>query len=323
MKPLHIALLGIAATVAIFMLSGTELVLMKPEVDLASRVDAEIPGNLVPIRYEVTARYFQQNAIGLTTSVEEIVSEVDAFEPSDGDSYYRWGDSRVRTFALAKGDTSIESGIEFDAIAGDDSSDWHTLDETLGFSYAVADTVADESGQLGNLPDLGFVRRDMAGFHFYLHVIDFHMWEFYALMINDETLGGPLLEVGDSISISEEGHVIDMAEWEGITSDLEMEGGNITIQYIGNSELGGLPTRIFYFQQNQRHRQKIYALLLGRLAFRMPLAATNRFVGVFELDSSDRLVQARFNEYVYTQVSAPFFMKVLVHTKREYIVDRL
>lgn len=57
--------------------------------------------------------------------------------------------------------------------------------------------------------------------------------------------------------------------------------------------------------------------------FRYGVVAANRFADFFEIDSEDRLIQARFNEYVCSRVSAPFFMKVLVHTKREYTASRL
>jgi hypothetical protein len=325
MKDLDLGLIGTivtVATIALFFLSGTEIVLQQPESNPVPRNDTVIPSGLPSRDYTASIRYYTQDEVGITNSVDEIRATVSEFDAPQGENYYRWTDYEIRDFALADNDTPIENGMEFDLIASDDSATWQSYDQGIGFTYRLADTVADEHGQLGNMPDMGFLPRDMDGFQYYLHVLDFHMWEFYARMIYDESAGGPLVEIGDSVSISEEGHIIDMTDWGYITSDLEMGGGLIYIEYVGDSEFNGEPTRVFYFQQNQRLRHRICASVAGRLAFRMPISGTNRFSGFFELDSEDRLVRGHYNEYVYSRVMAPFFIKVLIHSKREYSVSR-
>ena len=322
MRIIQTSILIMLSTAALLLSSGCSLALLHREGEPPPRLDAEIPEGLPSIDYEITVRYFTQDEVGITQSVEEIAAKVTEFPAPEGGSYYLWTDCLVRNFALAPEDDPVENGLEFDRITGDDSALWQPLEEGIGFSYYVEGTIADEIGQLGNLPDFGFLRRDMDGFHYYLNLIDFHMWDLYADMINDPENQTPLQEKGDTFLSIQEGHVIDLAEWDNITTDLEMEGGLIFIEYVGDSEYEGEATRIFYFRQNQRIRQEVYGSLIGDLAFKMPLRGTNRFLGIFELDRENRLVRAHFNEYVYSRVHAPFFIKVLVHHKREFFVQR-
>ena len=52
-------------------------------------------------------------------------------------------------------------------------------------------------------------------------------------------------------------------------------------------------------------------------------SAASHYVGFFELDGEDRLVQTRSNEYVAPRSLRPSSRRLLVHTKREHIVSRL
>lgn len=279
-----------------------------------------------PLNYSLHIAYFNQNDIGITESIDEISAKILKADYK-GDTYINWMDYQVRSFTLNK-DSKIENTIEFPLINEDDAADWNSIEYANDFDYLLDNSSSIvENGQLTGIPDTTSIPRDMTGFQFYMNIIDFHtMADIYIGMIMDTespfycgTNG--MHSIGDTFSLSEEGHLLDLMNWENISTDLFMEGGQIFAEYTGKGEFNGKETKIIYFQQNQRLNQNIYGPLAGNLLFKMKYNGTNRFVGYLEVTDDNTLVRAFFNEYVYGKVYAPFFVKVLVHSKREYKLE--
>ncbi len=309
-------LVMMVSVLALLGLSGCSLTMIKEMGPRPAREDATIPAGVSPIRYDIQVRYFNQNNIGITQSIDEIASTVSHYRLKDGGHVYRWDDYRFRHIELDKADPPIENGMDYDRISADGDMAWQTMEEVIGHTYYVEDSIAKD-GQLTLLPHTDFVRRDNDGFRYYLNIIDFHMWDIYAQLV------AKLKEKGDEFKANEEEHVIDILRWENVADHAEMEGGTIYARLLGDSQYHGQASKQYYFQQNQRLRMEVYAPFAMGLAFRMPYTGSNRFMGVFELDAKRQLVDGRFNEYVYGSVKAPFFINALTYHKREYIVTRV
>ena len=81
---------------------------------------------------------------------------------------------------------------------------------------------------------------------------------------------------------------------------------------------GEEPELIIFFQQQQTLEQNVYA---GNL--KMPFVGTNRFMGHMYLSSNNELLKAHYTEYVYAKVYAPMSQIVIVHTERQYRIERV
>jgi hypothetical protein len=292
--------------------------------EIGERNTANIGDPEMPCQYEVRVQYFNQNEIGITESVDDIRALV-LRGKYQGHDYFRWQDYSFRSFEVPE-DSPIENRLEFSMIAADDTAEWTTESDFVGYDYVVDDTVVDRSGQLGNLPDLSFLEKDLDSFKLYTNLIDFHMWDLYiGMCFHPEEYSSITTDafaaVGDAVEIPQENHMIDLAEWNSVSSNLKIGGGFIYLEFIGYGDHHGERTKIIYFQQNQRLTQTVYGPLTPRVAFAMPYGGTNRFMGFLEVSEGNQLIHARFNEYVYGKVDAPFFIDVYVHHKREYTVN--
>lgn len=295
---------------------GCSLTTVKKSGPLAPREDIAIPTDITPIRYTIQVRFFNQNKIGISQSIDEIAATVSHYPLKDGGHVYRWDEYRFRHIELDKNETPIENGMDYDRINADDNTPWQKMEEVIGYSYYLKDGIAKD-GQLSLLPNTDFVRKDLDGFRFYLNLIDFHSWDIYARLV------AGLEEKDDVLKNNQEGHVIDLLQWDNVADHAEMEGGTIYVQFLGHSQFDGKPSTQFYFQQNQRLKMDVYAPFALGLEFQMPYTGTNRFMGVFELDDKRRLVSGRYNEYVYGKVKAPFFVNALTYHKHEYLISRI
>lgn len=300
-------------------LGGCSLTLQKPSPQ-GQRVDTNIPAGHPSRSYEVVVRYFILDKLGIPQSVDEARADVTHVAVANQGHYYRWGNYQFRSFRLKQNESPVESGMEYDQISSDDHAPWKSLEEVNGFTYFIEQTIVDkqhDGGQIRFLPNLNFVRKNIDGFRFYLQLIDFHMWDIYADFTRD------FKQKGDVFQVSEEGHTIRLDEWPNVIRDLNMQGGTIYIESLGNSEFKQQASKLYYFQQNQRLESIIIAPLGKRLALKLPQTGSNRFMGYYETDMEDRVLFARFNEYFHGKIDAPLFINAPNYAKREYILRRV
>jgi hypothetical protein len=264
--------------------------------------------------YLINVKYIDQDEIGLPAEIREIEGHVQTGRYLK-QGYYKWIDYRIRTYKPDK-----------------PPGEWISYSPAIDFEYLLV-PVNEEPDYLGNLPATTTLPRELDGFYFYINLIDFHMWDlFVAMFMNTRTVfpgynKDPLKQIGDAISFDLRDLPIGLLEWENVTSDLKMTGGTISAELIGmrrTPEAAEIESEveeselIVFFQQQQTLEQNVYA---GNL--KMPFTGTNRFMGHMYLSSNNELLKAHYTEYVYAKVYAPMSQTVIVHTERQYRIERV
>lgn len=264
--------------------------------------------------YQINVKYIDQDEIGLPTEIREIEGHVQTGRYLN-QGYYKWIDYRIRTY---KPDKS--------------PGEWISYSPAINFEYLLV-PANEEPDYLGNLPSTTTLPCELDGFYFYINLIDFHMWDLYvAMFMNTRTVfpdynKEPLKQIGDAISFDLRDLPIGLLEWENVTSDLKMTAGTISAELIGtgqSTEVAEVEPEveeselIIFFQQQQTLEQTVYA---GNL--KMPFIGTNRFSGHMYLSSNNELLKAHYTEYVYAKVYAPMSQTVIVHTERQYRIERV
>jgi hypothetical protein len=266
--------------------------------------------------FHIHVTYYNEDDIGLTKSIDEIDARVLSAK-YNGLNYYKWLDYKIRTYKVG---SAIENRMEYKP---DTYTPWTTYQPAIGFEYTMDGMAFDNKGNLAKLPNMDSIPRDMVGFQFYISIIDFHTWDIYRHMffgIND-TREAQLKEIGDVYSHHMENKTIPLMNWTNLTSDFSLEGGSAHGIYLADIEQDSMKIKLIYFEQNQRLKQYVYGNI-GRIQFKMPYDGTTRFYGFLYLDETNNLIKANMNEYVYGKVKAPMFITVLVHTKRDYFIER-
>jgi hypothetical protein len=266
--------------------------------------------------YHVYVKYYNQDEIGITQSTDEIDTLIDV-GISGNKNYYKWYNYKTRHSETSKDlRTKMELGNKV-------SDEWNIYPYGDGFEYLIDGYFVDEDTMSFKTPDLSSIPRDMEGFRFYTNIIDFHTWEVYKKLFFEGTKLTPsvLTRIGDKISMDMSEMSIPLMDWPNLTSDFTLDGGFLSAEYIGNKEENGRITPIVSFSQNQRLRQFVYGMA-GPIQFKMPFKGTTRFMGFYYPDTQGTVLKGLFNEYVYAKVNAPMFIKVIVHSKREYLIEQ-
>ena len=148
------------------------------------------------------------------------------------------------------------------------------------------------------------------------------MWDLYARMfftpeesVPDNTQKG-LSSIGDTVWFDLTAMPIVLFEWENVSYDLEMTGGEIYAEYVGNGRWKDRETKIIFFRQRQTLKQTIVGM-----GMKMPFEGTNRFLGHMYLDNENNLLKASYQEFVYGKVYAPMGQTVITHTRRDYNIE--
>ena len=272
-----------------------------PQSRVPLGVEPEPPFN----RYRIAVSYTAQDDIGIPTEIREIRAAV-LKGTSGGRDFIRWESYETRLFRPA-----------------DEPPEWQPYDAAIGFEYLIPN-VAMDPDYLQNLPNMASIPRDLDGFYFYINIIDLHMWDLYYNLFfkTPEVFPGfeqePLVAIGDTIYVDVRELPIGLVEWENVSSDLMMTGGDIHAEYLGDGIVKGTKTKIVFFRQAQTINQNIYGA-----GMKMPYEGTNRFLGHMHLDERDQLVLGSYREFVYGKVHAPMSQLVIVHTERSYIIERI
>ncbi len=270
-----------------------------------------------PATYRVRTVYYDQDENGLTRSITEIEARVLAASTGDT-SYYQWLEYRVRTYPAG---SSLESRMEGPPQS---AAPWVAYQPAIGFAYTMKGLASNENEELANLPNVDSVPRDLVGFQFYDNIIDFHTWDIYQDMFltSHGSARAPIEKVGDVSTIPMPGKPIRLLDWPGLTSDFRFEGGFSKAEYLADVTRDGRALKLLSLEQNQRIRQTVYGMA-GPVRLKMPYDGTTRLIGLMYFDADNRIWKASFNEYVYSRVSVPVLVPVIVHTKRAYSIERV
>jgi hypothetical protein len=272
----------------------------------------------VDASYHVYVKYYNQDDIGLTKSTDEIDCYVDVGREG-GKNYYKWHDYKIRHLTTGK---DLRAKME---LGNSPSEPWTAYPPAEGFEYLVDGDMVDEGSSIFKTPDLSSVPKDMEGFRFYTNIIDFHTWGIFKKIFfrGANSASAILKKPGDSISLDMSNMSIPLMDWPNLTSDFSLDGGYLTAEYIGDKPgADGAATPIVFFSQNQRLKQYVYGMA-GPIQFKMPYNGSNRFMGFYHPDPEGDVLTGTFNEFVYSRVNAPMLITVIVHSKREYRIERL
>jgi hypothetical protein len=267
--------------------------------------------------YRIHVTYLHEDEAGLVNTIDEIQAVVRTADTGDA-AYYKWESYQIRAYKIgSSSEARMESQPSSDAA-------WKDYKPAVGFDYVMKGLASTEQGDLSNLPSMDSIPRDMDGFLFYTSVIDFHSWAIYCdTFLADSGNGRPRLEkIGDTYTMEMPKSPIPLLDWQGLTSDFKFEGGYSVAAYLADVDVNGTPARLLSLDQNQRMKQTVHGKV-GTVELNMPYEGTSRVLGHMYWSPDNELLKASFYEYVYSVVYAPVMIKVIVHEKRMYDIERV